>query len=160
ACIRSAHHTSSSRAARAVDAGERGLKRTASSVHLPSTRCTQLFTTAVLTHGVAAGLDRRDDSLLLLALFVLIFGVHSILGSTSILSAVKCRDETAVVDLANVMQVPQLHGIDRPRILVFALGLFINVLDRSHARIETRLQQGSKLLIDVGGLLLRQRPFL
>jgi hypothetical protein len=58
------------------------------------------------------------------------------------------------------VQIPQLHGIDLLGIRIAALGLFVHIGDRRHARIELRLEDRCELLVDIGRLQAIELAFL
>src|SRR5712672_1879193 len=67
--------------------------------------------------------------------------------------AVKRVHVSHVVEAANIMQVPELHGIDLLGILVLSDRLLVDVRDRPHPRIELRLEYVGEAAMGDGGLL-------
>src|SRR5205807_886856 len=97
--------------------------------------------TAVLGLEMAAGLHRRDDFQTFALLLAPVFGVFAILRDSRIdILSVERLHEPGVVDTADVMQVPQLHGIYFTGIGIISLGLLIDVRDGGRARVESRFE--------------------
>src|SRR5215813_1586853 len=107
---------------------------------------------------VAAGLHGGDR--FGLALFLLLLEFRIVLLGLGPALAVERIDEADVVEAADVVQVPELHRVDALGVGVLALGLLVDVGDRSHGGIEPGLELGREVLVDPGRLRAVELPFL
>ena len=104
----------------------------------------------------------RDDCGPPALLIAKVFRVLLILGQARIalLTAIQSVNEADVIETPDVMQIPQLHRIDLACIRIEALGLFIDVRDGSHGRIELPLQKRCQIPVDIGCLRVVEPAFV
>src|SRR5205085_5607400 len=91
---------------------------------------------AVLAFEMAAGLHGSDDLGLLALLLAAELRIFAILRVLVVRVAIEPIDEAAVVELADMVHVPQRHRVDLLGVGVVLLGLLVDIRDRRHARIE------------------------
>ena len=68
--------------------------------------------------------------------------------------------EPAIIDAAQIMEIPQCHGVGFLGRFVLLYGDFINVLDRWDTRVGLGLQNHFELIIEVSRRLIVQFTFV